>query len=150
MAGYRLYRDGNVTPIVTTTSTSYTDSGLSPSTLYSYSVVAYDGQNNVSDPATKSVTTPVVDTTPPTAPGSLSYQKLKGGKVKLTWGIATDNVQVAGYKVYRNGALLVTLSAATTLTYTDRPPRGSLSYYVKAYDTSNLIGPSSNTVAFTR
>ena len=46
--------------------------------------------------------------------------------------------------------VLAALSAATTLTYTDRPPRGSLSYYVKAYDTSNLIGPSSNTVAFTR
>jgi len=150
VAGYRVYRDGNVIPIATTTSTSYADSGLTPSTTYSYSVVAYDDQDNVSDPATKSVTTPVFDTTPPTAPGSLTYQKLKGGKVKLTWGTATDNVQVAGYKVYRNGALLVTLSGASTLTYTDRPPRGSLSYYVKAYDTSNLIGPASNTVAFTR
>jgi hypothetical protein len=53
---------------------------------------------------------------------------------------------VAGYKVYRNGTLLATLSGANTLTYTNRPPRGTVSYYVVAYDTSNLVGPASNTV----
>jgi chitodextrinase len=149
VAGYRVYRNGGASPIATTPSTSYGDTGLSPSTTYSYSVVAYDAQSNVSDPATTSVTTPVVDTTPPSAPGTLTYQVMKAGKAKLTWGTATDNVQVAGYKLYRNGSLLVTLSGAATLTYTDRPPRGSVSYYVRAYDTANLIGLASNTVTFT-
>jgi chitodextrinase len=150
VAGYRVYRDSDPTPITTTTSTSYNDTGLSPQTTYLYSVVAFDAQTNVSAAATTSVTTPVLDTTPPTAPsGTLTYQILKGGKVTLKWGAATDNVQVAGYKVYRNGALLVTLSGVNTLSYTDRPPRGSMTYYVKAYDTSNLIGPASNSVTFT-
>jgi chitodextrinase len=145
VAGYRVYRDGGATPIATVTGTSYADSDLSPQTTYAYSVVAYDAQNNVSDPATASVTTPVLDATPPSAPGTLTFQKLSGGKYRLMWGAATDNLQVGGYRVYRNGALLVSL-AGGTLTYTDRPAKGLTSYYVMAYDTSNNAGPASNTV----
>jgi len=145
VAGYRVYRNGGATPITATTSTSYTDSGLSPQTLYAYTVEAYDSQSNVSDPASASATTPGVDTQAPSAPGTLTYTK-KSGRVTLKWGAATDNVAVAGYKVYRNGSLLATLSGANTLTYANRPPRGTVTYYVVAYDTSNLVGPPSNTV----
>jgi chitodextrinase len=145
VAGYRVYRDGGSTPIASPTSPGYTDTGLSAQTTYSYSVVAYDAQNNVSDPSTASATTPLVDTTAPSAPGTLTFQKLSGGKFKLSWGAASDNVQVRGYMVYRNNALLVTLAGAT-LTYTDRPPKGTISYYVVAYDTSNNLGPASNVV----
>jgi chitodextrinase len=123
VAGYRVYRGGGATPVTTTTSTSYTDTGRSPSTTYSYSVVAFDAQNNVSDPATASATTPAVDVTPPSVPGTLSYLKLSGGKAKLTWGAATDNIGVAGYRVYRNGALRATVGAGT-FTYTDRLHEG--------------------------
>jgi chitodextrinase len=143
VAGYRLSRNGTL--IATITSTSYTDSGLSSSTTYSYSIVAFDAANNVSDPASTSATTSTVDLTPPSAPGTLSYQKLTGGKAKLTWGAATDNVQVGGYRVYRNGSLLVSVGAATR-TYTDRLPKGTTTYYVVAYDTSGNVGPASNTV----
>jgi chitodextrinase len=145
VAGYRVYRDGGSTPITTTSSTSYTDSGVSAQTLYSYKVEAYDAANNVSDPATTSVTTPAVDVQPPSAPGNLTYTT-KAGRVTLKWGAATDNLAIGGYKVYRNGTLRATLTGASTLTYTDRPPRGTVSYYVVAYDTSNLVGPASNTV----
>jgi chitodextrinase len=144
VAGYRVYRNGGSTPITTTSSTTYTDSGLSAQTLYSYSVAAYDAAGNVSDPATTGVTTPGVDVLAPSAPGTLTYTK-KSGRVTLKWGAATDNVALAGYKVYRNGTLRATVSAGT-LTYADRPPKGSVSYYVVAYDTSNLVGPASNTV----
>jgi Fibronectin type III domain len=75
VSGYRVYRNGGATPIATTTSTGYADSGLSPQTTYSYSVVAYDAQNNVSDPSTVSVTTPLVDTTPPSAPGHVELHQ---------------------------------------------------------------------------
>jgi chitodextrinase len=145
VAGYRVYRDGGATPITTTTSTGYTDTGRSPNTTYSYSVIAFDAQNNGSDPATATATTPAVDATPPSAPGTLSYQKLSGGKAQLTWGAATDNTGVAGYRLYRNGALRATVGAGT-FTYTDRLPKGTTSYYVVAYDTSSNAGPASNTV----
>ena len=47
IAGYRVFRDG--AQVATDTSgTTYNDTGLSPSTLHSYWVYAYDTQNNVS------------------------------------------------------------------------------------------------------
>jgi glucosylceramidase len=57
VAGYDVYRNG--TQVATTTATSYTDTGLSPSTGYSYTVKAYDAAGNVSaasNPATVTTT----------------------------------------------------------------------------------------------
>src|SRR3954466_7298533 len=42
IAGYRLFRNGDATAITTTTTTSYTDTALTPATQYSYTVVAVD------------------------------------------------------------------------------------------------------------
>jgi hypothetical protein len=47
VAGYHLYRNNVL--IASPAGTSYTDSGLSPSTSYSYSVSAYDNAANGSD-----------------------------------------------------------------------------------------------------
>src|SRR5262249_30171153 len=46
VAGYQIYRDGTL--MRTTRSTTYTDTGLSPLTAYSYTVAAFDYANNVS------------------------------------------------------------------------------------------------------
>jgi chitodextrinase len=50
VAGYQIFRDGAL--IRTTPSTTYTDTGLSPSTAYSYAVAACDYASNVSAPST--------------------------------------------------------------------------------------------------
>lgn len=61
VVGYRVFRNG--AQIGTTAATSYTDSGLSPSTLYAYTVRAYDAAGNVSaNSATRNVTTTVPST----------------------------------------------------------------------------------------
>jgi|GEM_PF-1538426 len=58
VAGYRLYRGGTlVATIPVANGTTYTDSGLSPSTAYSYSVSAYDYANNESAQSTAVNTT---------------------------------------------------------------------------------------------
>jgi cellulose 1,4-beta-cellobiosidase len=49
VVGYRVYRGGTLAG--TTTSTSFTDTGLHPSTQYSYTVVAYDAAGNASSPS---------------------------------------------------------------------------------------------------
>src|SRR4030043_2004490 len=46
VTGYRIYRGG--TQIATSAATSYQNTGLSPSTTYTYYVVAYDAAGNVS------------------------------------------------------------------------------------------------------
>lgn len=56
VTGYRIYRDS--TAIATTSATSYSDSGLSASTGYSYTVTAYDAASNESSQSSaESVTT---------------------------------------------------------------------------------------------
>jgi chitodextrinase len=49
VAGYTVYRDG--TQVGTTTATTFTDTGLTPATAYSYTVSALDGAGNTSAPS---------------------------------------------------------------------------------------------------
>jgi endoglucanase len=48
VAGYRVFRGSSTTPVGTPTGLTFTDTGLSPSTAYSYTVRAVDGSGNVS------------------------------------------------------------------------------------------------------
>src|SRR5205809_639667 len=65
VTGYRVYRGG--TQIATRSTTSFTNTGLSPSTTYTYTVAAYDAAGNLSaQSSSASATTPAPpDTTPP-------------------------------------------------------------------------------------
>ena len=57
VVGYTILRNGN--PIGSAAGTSYLDTTVSPSTSYTYTVEAFDGAGNVSDPSnTAPVTTP--------------------------------------------------------------------------------------------
>ena len=54
---------------------------------------------------------PPADTEAPSTPQNLVATAGKGKKVLLSWGACTDNVAVAGYRVYRDGKLLGTVQA---------------------------------------
>ena len=47
------------------------------------------------------VAPPAPDTTPPSAPGTLTATAISSGRVDLSWGAATDNVAVTGYHIER-------------------------------------------------
>lgn len=81
LAGYRLYRNGSATPLVTVTTTSYSDLNLLASTAYSYRVSAFDNAGNES-----AVSSPVIATT--SSPPVWSSQDI--GAVAAT-GAFTDN-----------------------------------------------------------
>ena len=73
--GYKIYRNG--TYLTTTTSTSYSNTGLTAATSYSYRVSAIDAAGNESSQSTaKSATTQTgtggTDTTPPAVPTGLT------------------------------------------------------------------------------
>jgi hypothetical protein len=66
LSGYVLWRDGS--PIATTTSTSFIDTGLTPETTYIYEVYAYDFYYNYSSSSLPvATTTPAVPVPPPPA-----------------------------------------------------------------------------------
>jgi hypothetical protein len=48
LAGYRIYRDGGATPIASVTTTTYSNTGLTANTSYSYQVRSYDNAGNES------------------------------------------------------------------------------------------------------
>jgi uncharacterized repeat protein (TIGR03806 family) len=49
VTGYRIFRNAATTPLATVSTTTYSDTGLTPSTAYSYTVRAVDAAGNVSD-----------------------------------------------------------------------------------------------------
>ena len=91
---------------------------------------------------------PPGDTTLPSAPGLLTGTSPSSSQVTLTWGAATDNVGVAGYRVYRGG---VQVGTTTSTTYTDSGLAASTTYgyTVRAYDAASNLGPASNTATVT-
>jgi gametolysin peptidase M11/fibronectin type III domain protein len=144
VTGYRVYRNGGL--VTTTTSLTFTDTGLAPATTYAYDVRAVDAAGNASQPATASATTATGDVQAPTAPGTLAATTSKGRRVDLSWGPASDDVGVVGYRVYRGGAQV---AQVTTRTFRDRPPRGTYTYTVRAIDAAGNLGAPSNGVVVT-
>jgi chitodextrinase len=68
--------------------------------------------------------------------------------VSLKWTASTDDKAVAGYRVYRNGTLLATV---TTTTYSDTTiePLTTYSYTVLAVDAAGNASPQSTAASVT-
>jgi glucose/arabinose dehydrogenase len=76
---YRVFRDGTATAVGNPTSTTFTDTGLTPDTRYSYTVVAVDAATTPNTSAASdaaSVRTPPL--TPPAGPVKLAKQRVFG------------------------------------------------------------------------
>jgi chitodextrinase len=148
---YNVYRNGALLAGVTVT--TYPDSGLSPSTTYSYTVRAIDETGNVSGlSAAVSATTPSApDTTAPTTPTGLTATTASDSRINLSWAAATDNVAVTGYRIFRNGSLLATVVNVTTYANTGLAASTTYSYAVRALDAAgNVSGLSASASATTR
>ena len=142
VSGYVVRR--NLAIIATTSATTYSDTGLTPSTLYNYTVQAFDSAFNYSSTsATSSATTqagggggPPPDTTPPTVSSlnpannatgisattslvmnmSESVNKFSGNILvkKFSDGSIVDTIAVGGAQVMVSGAV-ITITLTSTL-----------------------------------
>ena len=142
VTGYRIFRNGS--QVGTTSSTAFTDTGLSPTTVYTYSVVAFDAAGNTSAPsgsATATTDTPP-DTQAPTAPTSLTATATSFSTIALNWSPSSDNVAVTGYLIYRDGVQVGT-AAGTSFTDTGLTPLTSYTYTVRARDAANNLSAHS-------
>jgi len=147
VTGYEVYR--GLTLVGTVTSTTFTDTGLTPATAYSYTVKAKDAAGNGTVSGATSVTTVALDTIAPTAPGAPVATGTTGVQTTLTWAASTDNVGVTGYEVYRGTTLIATVTS-TTFSDTGLTAGTTYSYTIAATDAAgNRSATSSATNVIT-
>jgi chitodextrinase len=136
VTGYEVFRNG--TQIASTPNTSFADTTVGSGTQYSYAVAAFDAAGNVSAQSSPVVaTTPsATDITTPSIPLNLKSSNITSTSVTVAWTASTDNVAIAGYRVFRNGSQVGTTA---TISYTDTglSPSSTYVYTIEAYDGSN-------------
>jgi chitodextrinase len=131
IAGYDIYKDG--TKVESTTGTSYTVGWLTTGQVYSFYIKARDMVGNTSDQS-NSISV-LCDSTAPSAPGNLACISQTDSSGTISWNASTDNIGVASYDVYRDGAKI---DSTTSTTYTDYGIfAGSYTYSVKAKDAAD-------------
>ena len=135
VVGYRVFRNG--TQVATVTSgTSYPDTNLTPNTTYAYSVCTYDqaGNNSPQTAPLNVITLPLPDTTPPSVPTNLVASGITSTSMLISWSASTDNVVVAGYRIFRNGTQVATVTSGTSYQNTNLTPATAYTYTIRAYD----------------
>jgi uncharacterized repeat protein (TIGR03806 family) len=144
VAGYRVYQNGSATPLAgVITGLTTTINGLAANTQYSFTVTAIDAATptpNESGPSNSaSATTPgTTDTTAPSVPTNVQAAAQSSTSIQITWTASTDNVAVAGYRIFRNGSttILATVTSGTSYTDTGLTPTTGYTYQVRAFDTA--------------
>jgi hypothetical protein len=152
VAYYRVFRDGQGIAQVGPTTLTYLDVNP-PAGTHDYYVVAYDhatargvgtsqeqqiiagmgGAYGNASPPSDAGGSVQPDNIPPTVPANL-VAVVGGANVSLNWSASTDNVIVAGYAVYRDGAKIADLIAPVTSYIDAARPVGTYSYSVDAVD----------------
>ncbi len=150
VTGYLVYNADTGGTIATTTTTSFTHSGLVPGTTHNYRVSAFDAVPNHSpwtDPPV-SVTTLPPDTTAPSTPTEILASAVSSSQINLSWAASTDDVKVTRYIVRRDGVKIAT-PVSTSYADTGLSAATSYSYTVAARDAAGNISPISASVSVT-
>src|SRR4051812_31508995 len=98
VGGYQVFRNGGTTAVGSSTTTTFTDTGLAPNTMYDYTVLAYD---KATPPHTSAQSSPVSvstqaapagDVMPPSVPAGLVAAAVAGTstQIRLTWTASSD------------------------------------------------------------
>ncbi|MBI5414197.1 fibronectin type III domain-containing protein [Candidatus Peregrinibacteria bacterium] len=158
IAGYKVYRNdsflanasGRTSDFDFHSWGTYSDTGLSPSTTYTYTFAAYDSAGNISsksDPVSLTTYSPP-DTAAPSNPTNLSATAISSSQIDLSWNASTDNVGVIGYKVYRNGDYFTDVTSPSfSDTYVSA--NTTYGYTVAAYDIAGNLSSQSSSVSAT-
>jgi prepilin-type N-terminal cleavage/methylation domain-containing protein len=157
VAGYQIFRNGGTTPVGTASASAltFTDTGLTPWTTYTYQIKTVDMYGNLSPatpatPLSKQTTdtvAPVKTVTNPLSPATL----VSPTQINLDWADYSDDVAVTSYQVYRgtSAGSLTFLATTTTSSYanTSLPTNTTYYYAVYALDAAGNKSVVSNTVS---
>lgn len=141
LAGYRIFRDGSLVATTGTSATSFADATLQPETSYAYSIQAVDTSGNVGPAAAASATTFPVDDLPSAPIATIARQN--GQWAIVSWTAAVDDNGVAGYRVLRDGVLVLEVPA--DILEAQVPIDGAV-YVVAAVDSAGQLSVPSNEV----
>jgi len=135
VAGYKIFRNGLYLKSVTSYSASDTD--LKPNTQYCYAVSSYDTSDNESALSQEKCvkTLPPPDTKPPISPVGLNSEAISSSIIALSWNETTDDFQVKGYNIYRDGQYIDN-TINTSFNDENLNPGTEYCYSVSSYDTS--------------
>jgi fibronectin type 3 domain-containing protein len=155
VSGYEVFRNGSLVNKVFIT--SWSDTGLSASTTYSYYLVAVSNSGEESGASNTASATTLAPPPPPTVPTGLSAETLDDSEIDLNWTASTSSAGIGGYKIYRNGSLIGSTSSTTvsdtgsSTAYYDSGLASytTYSYQVVAIDNNGIASSLSNTVAAT-
>jgi GH35 family endo-1,4-beta-xylanase/chitodextrinase len=155
VTAYRLTMGGEALTVVPASESSYRVTGLSPHTSYAFAVEAGDGAGNWSLVLTAAIATGAgPDAESPSWPKDrkLAYASLTDRSVTMNWTEATDNVGVAGYRVYRDGELAGSMSSEErSFVATGLTPGETYAFSVEAVDDAGnwtTDGPAVEVTAF--
>jgi chitodextrinase len=146
VAGYKVYKDGVY--LVSSIGTNCDISGLTANTTYLFSVSAYDAVVNNSSQSNplsvKTLATP--DTVAPSVPTGLAASLITQSSFTLSWTPSTDAVGVSGYKIFKDGQLFSSSSAATYVV-SGLAPNTNYSFTVSAFDAAGNNSAVSSVLA---
>ncbi len=141
VTGYDVYEGASI--IGSTSGTTFGVSGLSPATLYSFTVVARDAAGNESQPSAPLEVTTMSDTIPPSAPTNLTASNTTQTTTDLSWDASTDNIGVTGYDILE-GVTVIGTTSGTIFNVTGLSPSTSYSFTVVAFDAAGNESAASN------
>lgn len=162
---YDLFRNGQY--LTSTGATTFTNTNLSPATLYTYHVKGKDfaGNNSaesnkvtittlslVATPTPTSTPSPTPtkapDTQPPSAPTNVKAVSVSPTQILVSWSPATDNVGVVRYEISRDYVYFTATTGTSQLNSNLKTGQRYL-YYVKARDAAGNSSVSSAKVTAT-
>jgi len=152
---YEIFLDSNL--VAETEETEITLTQLKPSTNYKILINALDeNYQPISNGTEFSFVTEQkdanrlvqsdTDTQPPTSPQKLRATSIGRNHATLYWNAASDNLGVAGYEIFQNQSLLITVTK-TRLQLTDLAPETVYNYSIRALDQAGNKSNPSNTIA---
>jgi len=84
----------------------------------------------------------VLDTTPPSMPSGVATRALSSSRIAVTWAASTDNLAVAGYRVFRDGVQIAT-APGTSWSDAGLAVATSYTYAVAAFDPAGNVSAQS-------
>jgi fibronectin type 3 domain-containing protein len=158
LRSYKIYRNYGTTSIAEVTATSYTNSGLTPNTEYTYQVTAVDNAGNESAKSSAVAVQTQQDPTliQPNPPQSLHTTSKTPNSIALAWTAPVENgAVIAQYVVYKHtsatspvgSGLAVAVVTSLSTVLTNLTPSTTYYFTVTAVSNRSVESEHSNRLA---